>query len=48
MILWKGEPYSRNIAKVNARPDKGIVKVIFKEHYYSFQIDAETGKVVSY
>lgn len=48
LVAWKGEAYSPEIDKIDARPDKGIVKIIFKEHYYSLQLDAQTGKVLSY
>ncbi len=39
---------SLTISKVDVRPDKGIVKVIYEDHYYSVQIDAVTGAVLSY
>ena len=48
LVKWKGKEYSTEIDKIDARPDKGMVKVIFKEHHYSLQLDAETGEVLSY
>ncbi|MCK0159868.1 PepSY-associated TM helix domain-containing protein [Allomuricauda sp. F6463D] len=45
---WKGPEYSSEIDKIDVRPDKGIVKIIYKEHYYSLQLDATSGKVLSH
>jgi len=33
--------------RIDARPEKGIVKFIFKDHYTEIQLDATTGKVLS-
>lgn len=46
--LRNGENVDLELSKVDARPDKGIVKVIYEKHYYSVQLDAVTGKVLSY
>jgi uncharacterized iron-regulated membrane protein len=35
------------IDRMDVRPDKGIIKVTFKEGYWEAQIDATTGKVLS-
>ncbi len=35
------------IDRIEARPDKGIVKTIFKEGSWEVQLDASTGKVLS-
>lgn len=35
------------IDRLEARPDKGIVKVLFKEGYWEVQLDGGTGKVLS-
>ena len=43
-----GRKLSTEIDKLDARPDKGIIKVIYKNHYNSLQIDAATGEVLSY
>lgn len=42
-----GAEYATEIDKLDARPDKGIVKVIYANHYYSFQVDAATGDILS-
>jgi len=34
------------IKKLDIRPDKGTVKVIFSSHYHSLQLDATTGEVL--
>lgn len=33
--------------RIDARPDKGIVKFVFKNHYTEIQLDAATGKTLS-
>jgi uncharacterized iron-regulated membrane protein len=43
-----GGELSSKIDKIDARPDKGVVKVLYADHYYSFQIDAVSGQVLSY
>lgn len=35
------------IDRLEARPDKGIVKVLFAEGYWEVQLDGSTGKVLS-
>lgn len=35
------------IDRMDVRPDKGIVKIAFKEGYWEVQVDATTGKVLS-
>jgi uncharacterized iron-regulated membrane protein len=35
------------IDRMDVRPDKGIIKVTFKEEYWEAQIDGGTGKVLS-
>lgn len=42
-----GEDTPGKIDKLDVRPDKGIVKVIYAQHFHSFQIDAATGKILS-
>ncbi|RYD69922.1 MAG: PepSY domain-containing protein [Sphingobacteriales bacterium] len=36
------------ISRMDARPDKGMVKVIFEGHYHAIQLDATTAKVLLY
>ena len=43
----EGERMNPEIDKLDARPGKGIVKVIYAQHYHSFQIDAASGEVLS-
>lgn len=38
---------SNPIDRIEARPDKGIVKVIFVEGYWEVQLDGNTGEVLS-
>jgi len=33
--------------RIDARPEKGIVKFVFKDHYTEIQLDASTGKTLS-
>jgi uncharacterized iron-regulated membrane protein len=33
--------------RIDARPEKGIVKFVFKDHYTEIQLDASTGKTFS-
>jgi uncharacterized iron-regulated membrane protein len=33
--------------RIDARPDKGIVKFVFKNHYTEIQLDCTTGKVLA-
>ncbi|MEQ8474656.1 PepSY-associated TM helix domain-containing protein [Fulvivirga sp.] len=48
LIARNGDEISLILSKVDARPDRGIVKVIYEEHYNSVQLDAVTGEVLSY
>ncbi|MTI38358.1 PepSY-associated TM helix domain-containing protein [Fulvivirga lutimaris] len=48
MKARNGADISLELSKVDARPDKGIVKVIYENHYNSVQLDAVTGEVLSY
>jgi len=36
-----------DVDKLDVRPDKGIVKVLFKEGYWEVQVDGATGKPLS-
>jgi uncharacterized iron-regulated membrane protein len=38
---------STKLDRIDARPDKGIVKFVYKEHFTELQLDATTGKVLS-
>jgi uncharacterized iron-regulated membrane protein len=38
---------SPEIDRIDARPDKGIVKFVFKNHYTEIQLDGTTGKVLA-
>ncbi len=35
------------IDRIDLRPDKGVAKILFKDHYYSLQIDCTTGEVLN-
>lgn len=37
---------SANIERIDLRPDKGIVKFVFKDHFWGLQLDAATGKLL--
>jgi len=39
--------FSPTIDRIDARPDKGIVKFVFKDHYTEIQLDGATGKTLS-
>lgn len=41
------ENLSPALDRIDARPDKGIVKFVFKNHYTEIQLDCTTGKVLS-
>lgn len=41
-----GDP-SPTLDRIDARPEKGIVKFIFKDHYTEIQLDAASGKALS-
>ncbi|RMF03901.1 MAG: PepSY domain-containing protein [Bacteroidetes bacterium] len=36
------------INRIDVRPDKGMVKFTFKEHYYELQLDGATGQLLSF
>lgn len=38
--------FSTEIDRIDVRPDKGIVKIIFTDHYTGLQIDGATGRVL--
>lgn len=38
---------SSAIDRIDARPEKGIVKFVFRDHYTEIQLDATTGKALS-
>lgn len=42
-----GDQLSNELDKLDVRPGNGIIKVLYKKHYYSFQIDATTGVILS-
>lgn len=42
-IKFTGAP---KISKIDARPEKGIVKFVFKGHYVGIQLDGATGEVL--
>jgi hypothetical protein len=37
---------SLELERIDARPKKGMVKFVFKDHYWGIQIDGATGKVL--
>lgn len=39
--------YDGTIDRMDVRPDKGTVKVSFKDHFYEVQVDGATGKVLA-
>jgi hypothetical protein len=39
--------YDSTLDRMDVRPDKGIVKVRFKEHFYEVQLDGATGGVLA-
>ncbi|MFK7808347.1 MAG: PepSY-associated TM helix domain-containing protein [Saprospiraceae bacterium] len=41
------EQYANTVDRIDVRPSKGIVKVLFKEQQWEVQLDASTGKVYS-
>ncbi|MCK6618427.1 MAG: PepSY domain-containing protein [Cyclobacteriaceae bacterium] len=41
------ENLSPVLDRIDARPDKGIVKFVFKNHYTEIQLDCTTGKVLA-
>jgi hypothetical protein len=38
---------SPRLDRIDARPDKGIVKFVFKDHFTEIQLDGTTGKVLA-
>ena len=36
-----------DLDRIDSRPSKGVVKFVFKEHYWGVQLDGATGKVLS-
>lgn len=38
---------STEVDRLDVRPDKGIIKVLFKKSYWEVQVDGRTGKVLS-
>jgi uncharacterized iron-regulated membrane protein len=43
----RGDEQSLEINKMDARPDKGMVKVLFENGFWEVQVDATTGEVLS-
>jgi uncharacterized iron-regulated membrane protein len=43
-----GDSISLKISRIDARPDKGMVKVIFEEHLHAIQLDATNGRILHY
>ena len=43
-----GDSISIVISRIDARPDKGMVKFLFEDHYHAIQLDATTGKVLHF
>lgn len=37
---------SADIERIDLRPDKGIVKFVFKDHFWGMQLDGATGKLL--
>lgn len=48
LVKQRGVGISLEVDKIDARPTKGMVKVIYKQHYYSVQLDAVTGQVLAF
>lgn len=40
------ENLSIDMDRIDIRPDKGIVKFVYKEHYYGLQLDLTTGRLL--
>lgn len=38
---------SSEIDRIDFRPEKGIAKIIFKDHYSSLQVDVSTGEILN-
>jgi uncharacterized iron-regulated membrane protein len=43
-----GNETDLSLDRIDARPDKGMVKFIFKNHYNGVQIDGKTGEVLQF
>lgn len=41
-----GKGYSSTLSRIDARPDKGMVKFVFEGHYWEVQLDGATGEVL--
>jgi len=41
------ENLNTNIDRIDIRPDKGMVKFTFKQHYYEVQLDCTTGQTLN-
>lgn len=39
--------YDVTLDRMDVRPDKGTVKISFKDHFYEIQVDGATGKVLA-
>lgn len=44
---YAGEDISVNLDRIDARPDKGMVKFVFTDHYWEVQLDAATAEVLN-
>ncbi len=44
---YKPEITDFKLNRIDARPDKGIVKFIFKDHFWEVQLDGKTGEMLS-
>ncbi len=38
---------STQLSRIDARPNKGILKFVFKDHFWSIQLDGATGEVLN-
>lgn len=38
---------STQLSRIDARPNKGILKFVFEDHYWSIQLDGATGEVLN-
>ena len=41
-----GSTFSNELDRIDVRPDKGIVKFVFTNHYQEIQLDGATGKLL--
>jgi len=39
--------YSTTVDRMDVRPDKGTIKVSFKDHFYEVQVDGATGEILA-